>query len=181
MIFKHINDYGPDLDEYNNYVNNGKHAFVLIFMEGCGPCSETLPKWKNIEVEMQGKYNRPNYNDVIVASINKNLLDKVNHIGNIEGFPTMKYIGKNGGIVEPYEESKIVRKDRSTSSFINWIEHIMGNHYSEKPASYRKGRGTKTKMSNRSNRSKRNKTTQKYGKNQKRKINKNNKSKNKRK
>ena len=170
MIFKHINDYGPDLDEYNNYVNNGKHAFVLIFMEGCGPCGETLPKWKNIEVEMQGKYNRPNYNDVIVASINKDLLDKVNHIGNIEGFPTMKYIGKNGGIVEPYEESKISQKDRSTSSFINWIEHNMGNHYSEKP---RKGRGTKTKTkmsnrSNRSNRSKRNKSTRKYGQKQKR-------------
>jgi len=142
MIFKHINESGADLDEYNNYVNNGKKAFVLIFMDGCGPCGETLPKWKKIELEMQDKINHPTYNDVIVASINKNLLDKVNHIGNIEGFPTIKYVGKNGGIIEPYEDSPIVTKDRSTSSFIEWIENKLGNHYSERP-SRRTGRGTR--------------------------------------
>lgn len=152
MIFKHINDYDDGLDEYNNHVNNGKHAFVMIFMDGCGPCGETLPKWKNIEVEMQGKYNNPSYEDVIVASINKNLLDKVNHIGSIEGFPTMKYVGKNGGIIEPYEESPIVTKDRSTSSFIDWIETKLGNHYSEIPTQshrMRRARGTKNKSKRR--------------------------------
>jgi hypothetical protein len=162
MIFKHINDYGDDLDQYNNYVNNGKKAFVLIFMDGCGPCGETLPKWKNIEIELQDKINHPNYDDVIVASINKDLLDKVDHIGNIEGFPTIKYIGKNGGIIEPYEDSKIVTKDRSTSSFIEWIENKLGNHYSETPTSRRTGRGTykgKNKKSNTQTRKKHRKTS----------------------
>lgn len=170
MIFKHINESGADLDEYNNYVNNGKKAFVLIFMDGCGPCGETLPKWKKIELEIQDKINHPTYNDVIVASINKNLLDQVNHIGNVEGFPTIKYIGKNGGIVESYEDSPIITKDRSTSSFIEWIENKLGNHYSEQPSSRRTGRGTrkgkkskthrrKSTHAKRSKRSKQNKST----------------------
>ncbi len=169
MIFKHINESGADLDEYNNYVTNGKKAFVLIFMDGCGPCGETLPKWKKIEIEMQDKKNHPTYNDVIVASINKDLLDQVSHIGNVEGFPTIKYVGKNGGIIEPYEDSPIVTKDRSTSSFIEWIENKLGNHYSERPTTRRSGRGIHRKKTNRRksthfkrfNRTKRNKRTNK--------------------
>jgi hypothetical protein len=46
----------------------------------------------------------------------------IKHIGAIEGYPTMKYIGNKGGKVEPYESSKIPVKDRSTESFIKWIE-----------------------------------------------------------
>ena len=135
MIFKHkINESGADLDEFNNSVSNGKDAYVLVFRDGCPPCEETLPKWHNIESEMTDKYK--NNNDVIVASINQLLLDKINHIGNIEGFPTMKHISKNGGVVEEYENSPINTKDRSTSSFIEWIEHNLGNHYSEKPIDY---------------------------------------------
>lgn len=161
MIFKHINNYGPDLDEYNNYVNNNKHAFVLIFMDGCGPCGETIPKWNNIETLIGEKYKHPNYDNVMVASINKDLLDKVSNIGSIEGFPTMKYISKNGAIIEPYEESPIVTKDRSTSSFIEWIENKLGNHYSEIPQKSRivVARGI-------------NKKTKRFTKKNKRKINK---------
>lgn len=151
MIFKHINNYGPDLDEYNNYVNNNKHAFVLIFMDGCGPCGETIPKWNNIETLIGEKYKHPNYDNVMVASINKDLLDNVSNIGSIEGFPTMKYISKNGAIIEPYEESPIVTKDRSTSSFIEWIENKLGNHYSEIPQKSRiaVARGINKKMNTR--------------------------------
>ena len=134
MIFKHINESGSDLDQFNDFVASGKDAYVLVFMDGCGPCGETLPKWHSIESTISDKYK--NNNDVFVASINKILLDKINHIGKVEGFPTMKRISKNGGIVEEYENSPINTKDRSTSSFIEWIEHNMGNHYSEKPVDY---------------------------------------------
>jgi len=46
----------------------------------------------------------------------------MDHIGQVDGFPTMKYIANQGAIVETYENSGVKNKDRSTDSFINWIE-----------------------------------------------------------
>ena len=63
-----------------------------------------------------------NNDNVVIADINKELSSFIKHIGAIEGYPTMKYIGNKGRKVETYEESKIPVKDRSTDSFIKWIE-----------------------------------------------------------
>ena len=120
MKFLHIDNSKSDIEQFNKYVEQGKHVFVLIFMVGCGPCSETIPKWKHIETVLKNKYGTND--DIVVADINKDMSSFIKHIGAIEGYPTMKYIGNKGGKVEPYESSKIPVKDRSTESFIKWIE-----------------------------------------------------------
>ena len=120
MKFLHIDNSKTDIEQFNKYVEQGKHVFVLIFMVGCGPCSQTIPKWKQIESALKKQY--ANNDDVVIADINKEMSSFIKHIGAIEGYPTMKYIGNKGGKVEPYEESKIPVKDRSTDSFIKWIE-----------------------------------------------------------
>ncbi len=120
MKFLHIDNSKSDIEQFNKYVEQGKHVFVLIFMVGCGPCSETIPKWKHIETLLKKKYGTND--DIVVADINKDMSSFIKHIGAIEGYPTMKYIGNKGGKVEPYESSKIPVKDRSTESFIKWIE-----------------------------------------------------------
>ena len=120
MKFLHIDNSKSDIEQFNKYVEQGKHVFVLIFMVGCEPCSRTIPKWKHIENVLKKQYA---HNDnVVVADINKDMSAFIKHIGAIEGFPTMKYIGNKGQKVETYEESKISTKDRSTDSFIKWIE-----------------------------------------------------------
>ena len=123
MKFLHINDSHSDVALFNKYVEEGKHVFVLIFMVGCEPCKETIPKWKHLETVLKKRY--ANDDNVVIADINKDLSSFIKNIGAIEGFPTMKYIGNKGQTVETYENSQIPKKDRSTNSFIQWIETKM--------------------------------------------------------
>lgn len=146
MIFLHINDSMKDIDLFNKYVQEGKHVFVLIFMEGCGPCEETKPKWKQLETQLSKQYK--NNNDVVVADINKKLLNFIQIVGSVEGFPTMKYIHKKGAKMETYEESKIITKDRSTSSFVQWIENKIKNVSLGKQKGGRKKSKKNRKMKN---------------------------------
>jgi len=120
MKFIHIDNSKSDIEVFNKYVAEGKHVFVLIFMVGCGPCMQTIPKWKQLENDLKKKYAHDD--NVVIADINKEMSSFIKHIGAIEGYPTMKYIGNKGNKVETYEESVIPIKDRSTESFIKWVE-----------------------------------------------------------
>ena len=133
MRFLHIDNSKSDIEQFNKYVEEGKHVFVLIFMVGCGPCSQTIPKWKHLESVLKKQYAHDD--NIVIADINKDMSSFIKHIGAIEGYPTMKYIGNKGGKVETYEESKVPVKDRSTDSFIKWVETkinkivLTKNHY----------------------------------------------------
>lgn len=133
MRFLHIDNSKSDIEQFNKYVEEGKHVFVLIFMVGCGPCSQTIPKWKQLESVLKKQYAHDD--NIVIADINKDMSSFIKHIGAIEGYPTMKYIGNKGGKVETYEQSKVPVKDRSTDSFIKWVETkinkivLTKNHY----------------------------------------------------
>ena len=119
MIIKHIKDESNAM-EFDKYVNEGNHVFVLVYMVGCGPCNATRPEWAKLESALKDQY--ANKDDVIIIDIDQRLMPHVKSIGSIEGFPTMKYIANKGSTVEAYEDSGIKNKDRSVDSFINWIE-----------------------------------------------------------
>jgi hypothetical protein len=170
MKFLHIDNSKSDIAQFNKYVEQGKHVFVLIFMVGCGPCSQTIPKWKHIESVLKKQY--ANNDDVVVADINKDMSSFIKHIGAIEGYPTMKYIGNKGGKVEPYEESKIPVKDRSTDSFIKWIEtkidRVIANKPQQQTTKRRHRRGGNIILggytsNNRKRNNRRRRRTRKYG------------------
>jgi hypothetical protein len=100
-----------------------KHVFILIYMEGCGPCNATRPEWAKMAHTLQKQYSKNK--DIVIIDINKDLLSSIKGVGSINGFPTMKYITNKGNTVENYEDSSIKNKDRSTDSFINWVESNM--------------------------------------------------------
>ena len=52
----------------NDYIKNGKHIFLLSYMEGCGPCNATRPEWKKIQNVLEEKYKHK-YNDIVVVDI----------------------------------------------------------------------------------------------------------------
>jgi len=104
----------------DDIIHHKKHIFVLIYMEGCGPCNATRPEWAKMTQTLQKQYAKNN--DVAIVDVNKDLLPLIKGIGNVDGFPTMKYITNNGKTVESYEDSSVNMKDRSADSFINWIE-----------------------------------------------------------
>ena len=121
-------------DEVDDLIKNKKHVFVLVYMEGCGPCNATRPEWAKMCSALKHQY--ANNKDVAIIDMNKNNLSSVKHIGSVEGFPTMKYITNRGNTIEAYEESSIKNKDRSADSFVNWIESkiLKGKMVSDKPA-----------------------------------------------
>jgi len=104
----------------DDLIHNNKHVFILIYMEGCGPCNATRPEWSKMAHTLKGQY--ANNKDIVVIDLNKDLLPLIKNVGSVNGFPTMKYITNKGHTVESYEDSAVKTKDRSADSFINWIE-----------------------------------------------------------
>ena len=121
MIFIHVDGTSNNAEKINKYIDEGKHVFILFYMEGCGPCNATRPEWKKLETVLQHKYR--NNNNIVVADIDQEELKKIKHLPKEpSGFPTMLYIHKNGS-GENYEESSSVKdKNRSVDSFVEWIE-----------------------------------------------------------
>lgn len=124
MIILTIND-EKNVDHLDKLISQGKDVFILIYMEGCGPCNATRPEWAKIGSTLQHQY--ASNNNLVVADVNKDYVSNMKYIGSIDGFPTMKYIGNNGKTVEAYENSNINKKDRSLDSFVNWIESKINN------------------------------------------------------
>ena len=119
MHILHINS-EKEVGKVDEFIKKGSDVFILIYMEGCGPCNATRPEWAKIESALKDQYSKNN--KLVVIDINKDNLSKIKHIGSIDGFPTMKYIGKKGKHIQTYEDSSINKKDRSSDSFVNWIE-----------------------------------------------------------
>jgi hypothetical protein len=105
----------------NNSIKRGNQIFLLIYMEGCGPCNATRPEWKKVENILGEKYKNK-HDDIIVADIDHTLLKYVKPLFNPAGFPTMKYISQKGKYTQDYEKADISNKNRQVDSFIEWIE-----------------------------------------------------------
>jgi hypothetical protein len=119
MHLLHVNSEN-EAHKIDALIQQGKHVFILIYMEGCGPCNATRPEWRKMESTMQKQYKHDK--DLVIIDANKDFINNVKLIGSIDGFPTMKYISNKGKHVQTYEASSINTKDRSSDSFINWIE-----------------------------------------------------------
>ena len=132
MLILHINS-EKDASKIDEMIKEGKDVFIIVYMEGCGPCNATRPEWGKLESALKEQYST---NDkLVVIDVNKDFISNIKHIGSIDGFPTMKYIGTYGKTIEPYEESSIKKNDRSINSFINWIESKINKVISTTPTS----------------------------------------------
>jgi hypothetical protein len=107
----------------NRFIRTGKSIFALIYMEGCGPCNATRPEWKKIGNVLKKDITKNE--NVLVVDIDKNLLGKVKNMGSEpKGFPTIRFIAKNGKIAEDFEDCKLSEeyKNRTIDSFVKWIK-----------------------------------------------------------
>ena len=132
MHVLHI-DSGTDVNKIDKFVKQGANVFILVYMVGCGPCKVTRPEWEKLEHVLKDQYSKNN--NLVIVDVNKDLLPKIKTIGPIDGFPTIKYIGNQGKLIEAYENSSINNKDRSVTSFINWIESKINTVVSTTPTS----------------------------------------------
>ena len=119
MHVLHI-DSKKDVEKVDKFVKQGKDVFILVYMKGCGPCNATRPEWEMLETALKDQYAKND--NLVIIDINKDYLSSIKHLGNVDGYPTIKYIGKRGTVVDPYEKG-----ERSVSSFITWIESKINN------------------------------------------------------
>ena len=111
---KDIKSKETPIKELKKYMNND--VFVLIYMEGCGPCNATRPEWKKLENVLKNDER-----EIIIVDIDKDVLDKIPFLKiNPSGYPTIVYTKSN--VPQQYEDSNIENKDRSVDSFVEWIE-----------------------------------------------------------
>ena len=105
------------IQHMNEHLDSGKPSFVLIYMDGCGPCSQTRPEWLKLE-DMFSHDDDIGIIDVEMHNLNSIHPNELKE--NVVGFPTMRYI-KNG-VCEDYEQCDGLKTDRSYDSFIEWIK-----------------------------------------------------------
>ena len=133
MVFSHIHSSNDkeSMKKLNHHIKKGKPAFILIYMEGCGPCNETRPEWGKLENVISSLKNDEG---TMIADVDQSLL---NHLDSIKekpmGFPTMLYIKGNQG--ENYEGG------RTINDFVKWIQEKNGK------GDKQKGGGSRRKQS----------------------------------
>jgi hypothetical protein len=119
MIIIEAND-EASAHKINNHIDNGDDVFMLIYMEGCGPCNAVRPEWKELHSALGQQYAKNN--KLVIVDVNKDYAHIIKKIEQPSGFPTILYVSKRGDKIENFEDAPIVNKTRSTDSFINWIE-----------------------------------------------------------
>jgi Thioredoxin len=128
MEFLHINPSTANAHMFDKMVDDGKHVFVLIYMEGCGPCEATRPEWTKIQNILGDSQQKMKYPGVVIADVDQSVSNNIKHISGLSGFPTMRYISDKGKVIENYE------KDRSIDAFINWIDSKHGTFVDNTPS-----------------------------------------------
>ena len=126
MVFLHIDKKNcmdgncNNVDKLDTYLGNKKNkTFILIFMEGCGPCNATRPEWTKIRNVLSPDFL--NRDDIIISAIDHILAEKLQNLKRKpSSFPTMRFI--EGSQEENYEDSSIPTKDRTIDSFVEWIK-----------------------------------------------------------
>jgi thiol-disulfide isomerase/thioredoxin len=147
MKILHIDPTTNNINLFDDYVSQGKHVFVLIYLEGCGPCIATRPEWKKIENVLKDKYK--SNDNLVVIDVDQELLKKMTKLKEQpKGFPTMLYITNKGETTEEYNEDdeKIFRK---IESFEKWINSKMKKQKGGKRRT-RRTRRTRTKRNKKS-------------------------------
>ena len=120
MKFLHIDPKTDNINLFDKYVSQGKHVFVLIYLEGCGPCIATRPEWKKIENVLKDKYK--SNDNLVVIDVDQELLKKMTKLKEEpKGFPTILYITDKGETSEEYDEEDR-NQFRKVDSFVKWID-----------------------------------------------------------
>jgi hypothetical protein len=127
MKFLHVQNEN-EAKQIDKFIQDGKHVFILVYMEGCGPCNETRPEWAKLE-----KILTENDNNVVIIDVNQDFLNHIDSIGEVDGFPTMKYISQKH--IEDYNG------ERTAEHLVAWIQ----SKIAKKGGGKKRRRGTRSK------------------------------------
>jgi thiol-disulfide isomerase/thioredoxin len=147
MKILHIDPTTKNTKLFNEYVEQGKHIFVIFYLEGCGPCNATRPEWKKIENVLKDKYGKND--NIVIADVDQELLKEIKYLTTQpKGFPTLRYISDKGKTSEDYEDCPdLLEKDRKVDSFVKWIDSKMSKQKGGKRRTKRNKKSKKNRNS----------------------------------
>lgn len=128
MVFLKVNEENDDkIKNFKKYYSSPTKIFMLIYMNGCGPCNATKPEWAKLENVLK-KY--ADDESVAIVDMDKDILPKLELKDFKEpvGFPTIVKIHNKKQ--KSYEDSPHLsdeEKDRTVDSFVKWIEKELKN------------------------------------------------------
>ena len=156
MKILHIDPTTKNTKLFNEYVEQGKHIFVIFYLEGCGPCNATRPEWKKIENVLKDKYGKND--NIVIADVDQELLKEIKYLTTQpKGFPTLRYISDKGKTSEDYEDCPdLLEKDRKVDSFVKWIDSKMSKQKGGKRRTKRNKKSKKNRNSKKKTRTRRN-------------------------
>lgn len=124
MVFLKINDMDDDkIKKLKKYYSSKANIFMLVYMNGCGPCNATKPEWSKLENVL---HKHKNNEQLVIVDVDKDFLPKI-QLDNFDepmGFPTIVHIHQKKQ--EPYEDAPGFEKDRTVDSFVQWIQSKTG-------------------------------------------------------
>lgn len=130
MVYLEINkkNYNHLIEKLNKHLSNkDAKIFILIYMEGCGPCNETRPEWSKLKNVLSNNFL--NKENIVILSIDKDLFGKLKHASKEPmSFPTIRFMTNAGEKMETYEDSEVSNKDRKIDSFVEWIKLKTGEN-----------------------------------------------------
>jgi thiol-disulfide isomerase/thioredoxin len=154
MKILHIDPTTKNTKLFNKYVEQGKHIFVIFYLEGCGPCNATRPEWKKIENVLKDKYGKND--NLVIADVDQELLKEIKYLTTQpKGFPTLRYISDKGKNSEDYEDCPDLKddeKDRKVDSFVKWIDSKIKKQKGGKRRTKKSGKRKSRKNRTRKNR-----------------------------
>ncbi len=135
------------ISHVNDDIKNGKHVFLFVFMDGCGPCNATIPQWDAL------KPHSNKFDNISISRVNNSLFDQLQNAGDEPpGYPSLRHI--NNGVVEEFENSGLSNPSRNTGSFLEWIKSKIPSTTSSKSKSKSrsksKSKSSKSKSKSRS-------------------------------
>jgi len=129
MLFKYIEMIFLDVKEnemenvetLQRKLDSKKDVFILVYMNGCLPCKNTLPEWYKLKGYAELEELKSN-DDIIIASIEQSMCEKIDnkYLENIMSFPTIKHIKDNE--VHEYND------ERNASAFSKWIKSLISQN-----------------------------------------------------
>jgi thiol-disulfide isomerase/thioredoxin len=156
MKILHIDPTTKNTKLFNKYVEQGKHIFVIFYLEGCGPCNATRPEWKKIENVLKDKYGKND--NLVIADVDQELLKEIKYLTTQpKGFPTLRYISDKGKTSEDYEDCPDLKddeKDRKVDSFVKWIDSKIKKQKGGKRRKYKTKNRKSGKRKSKKNRTK---------------------------
>ena len=117
MLFIHCDPSTANVDLIDKYIEEGKTVFIIVYMEGCGPCKKTRPEWGQIKGAF-GEYKNP---DIVVADVDVKSLSALKYVGQVRGVPSMRVISEKGKLVEDSQQFMSKYPQRTLGFFVDWI------------------------------------------------------------